>query len=81
MTTIAHCSLKVTHNFTIQSLLETNVFCSLLKYLSDIYAALWPFLGIVAEVVILCTIIYIHERRRIRKNIEEADIDNKINDQ
>ncbi|XP_050716792.1 basigin-like [Eriocheir sinensis] len=47
----------------------------------DIYAALWPFLGIVAEVVILCTIIYIHERRRIRKNLEEADIDNKATEQ
>lgn len=30
----------------------------------DRYAALWPFLGICAEVLILCTIICIYERRR-----------------
>jgi hypothetical protein len=31
---------------------------------SDKLAALWPFLGIVAEVVILCTIIFIYEKKR-----------------
>lgn len=46
----------------------------------DIYAALWPFLGIVAEVIVLCVIIYIHERRRIRKNFDTADND-KMNEQ
>lgn len=46
----------------------------------DIYAALWPFLGIVAEVIILCIIIYIYEKRRIRKNFEESDLD-KLNEQ
>ncbi|XP_042218253.1 basigin-like isoform X1 [Homarus americanus] len=39
----------------------------------DIYAALWPFLGIVAEVVLLCTIIFIYERRRIKPNFDESD--------
>lgn len=28
------------------------------------FAALWPFLGIVAEVIILVTIIFIYEKRR-----------------
>lgn len=28
------------------------------------WAALWPFLGIVAEVIILVTIIFIYEKRR-----------------
>ncbi|KAK8388745.1 hypothetical protein O3P69_020626 [Scylla paramamosain] len=46
----------------------------------DIYAALWPFLGIVAEVIVLCIIIYIHERRRIKKNFDASDID-KISEQ
>lgn len=41
----------------------------------DIYAALWPFLGIVGEVIILCIIIYIHERRRINKNCDTSDTD------
>lgn len=38
----------------------------------DKLAALWPFLGIVAEVVILCAIIFVYERRR-SKTIEEED--------
>ena len=33
----------------------------------DKYAALWPFLGIVAEVVILCIIIFACEKRRAKK--------------
>lgn len=34
-------------------------------------AALWPFLGICAEVAILCTIIFIYERKRAKKLEEE----------
>lgn len=41
----------------------------------DIYAALWPFLGIVAEVVILCLIIFIYEKRRIKANFDDSDTD------
>lgn len=41
----------------------------------DIYAALWPFLGIVAEVVLLCTIIFIYEKRRIKPNFDDSDTD------
>lgn len=36
-------------------------------------AALWPFLGIVAEVLILCTIILIYEKRRNKSEAEESD--------
>ena len=39
--------------------------------LADKLAALWPFLGICAEVVILCTIIFIYEKRRAKKMEEE----------
>ncbi|KAK7072025.1 hypothetical protein SK128_008206 [Halocaridina rubra] len=46
----------------------------------DIYAALWPFLGIVAEVTILCAIIFIYEKRRIKPNLDRADMD-EINEQ
>lgn len=46
----------------------------------DIYAALWPFLGIVAEVTLLCAIIFIYERRRIKPNLDRGDVDD-INDQ
>lgn len=39
----------------------------------DKYAALWPFLGICAEVAILCTIIFIYEKRRTKPEFEEED--------
>jgi len=37
----------------------------------DKYAALWPFLGICAEVIILCTVIFIYEKRRGNKKFDE----------
>ncbi|XP_022672207.1 basigin-like isoform X2 [Varroa destructor] len=39
----------------------------------DKYAALWPFLGICAEVAILCTIIFIYEKRRTKPEFEDDD--------
>ncbi|KAB7495440.1 Basigin, partial [Armadillidium nasatum] len=41
----------------------------------DMYAALWPFLGICAEVFILCLIIFIYEKRRAKADFEESDTD------
>ncbi|TMW51270.1 hypothetical protein DOY81_003656, partial [Sarcophaga bullata] len=41
------------------------------------FAALWPFLGICAEVLILCTIILIYEKRRNKSELEESDTDNQ----
>lgn len=38
---------------------------------TDKYAALWPFLGICAEVIILCTVIFIYEKRRGNKKFDE----------
>ena len=43
---------------------------------TDKLGALWPFLGIVAEVVILCTIIFIYEKRRIKPDFDETENDN-----
>ncbi|XP_071516354.1 neuroplastin-like isoform X2 [Panulirus ornatus] len=60
--------------FSIQLNTTTNV------RVKDIYAALWPFLGIVAEVVLLCVIIFIYEKRRIKANFDESDND-QISDQ
>ena len=34
-------------------------------------AALWPFLGICAEVFILCAIILIYEKRRNKTDLDE----------
>ncbi|KAH3730147.1 hypothetical protein DPMN_056128, partial [Dreissena polymorpha] len=39
----------------------------------DKLAALWPFLGIVAEVVVLCVIILLYEKRRSKKLAEEDE--------
>ncbi|XP_068236491.1 neuroplastin-like isoform X1 [Palaemon carinicauda] len=41
----------------------------------DIYAALWPFIGIVIEVVILGIIIIIFEKRRAKAEFDESDTD------
>ena len=41
--------------------------------LTDKYAALWPFLGICAEVIVLCAVIFIFERRRSKKMADEAE--------
>lgn len=45
----------------------------------DMYAALWPFLGICAEVFVLCAIILLYERRRTKPDLDDSDADN--NDQ
>jgi hypothetical protein len=39
----------------------------------DRWAALWPFLGIVAEVIVLCTAILLYEKRQQSKMAEEED--------
>lgn len=39
----------------------------------DKYAALWPFLGVCAEVVILCIIIFLYERRQAKQLEKETE--------
>jgi len=41
----------------------------------DKLAALWPFLGICAEVFVLCAIILVYEKRRNKPDMEESDTD------
>lgn len=43
--------------------------------IKDKYAALWPFLGICAEVFVLCAIILIYEKKRNKAELEESDTD------
>jgi len=43
----------------------------------DKYAALWPFIGIVSEVVVICLIIFICERRRAATAKDDLDDDDE----
>ncbi|XP_076465173.1 basigin-like [Babylonia areolata] len=52
---------------------EFNSTQVILVRVKDKLAALWPFLGIVAEVVVLCTIIFIYEKRRNKDVVIEED--------
>ncbi|VVC34321.1 Hypothetical protein CINCED_3A013515 [Cinara cedri] len=43
--------------------------------IKDKMAAFWPFLGICAEVIILCLIIFVYENKRFKSEFEESDTD------
>lgn len=43
--------------------------------ITDKYAALWPFLGICAEVFVLCAIILVYEKKRNKNDLDESDTD------
>ncbi|XP_060535011.1 neuroplastin [Cylas formicarius] len=51
----------------------TNSTC--MVRVKDKYAALWPFLGICAEVIVLCAVIIIYEKKRNKTELEESDTD------
>jgi hypothetical protein len=59
--------------------LRDNLDCttfSIVWSVTDKLAALWPFLGICAEVFVLCGIILIYEKKRNKTELEESDTDN-----
>ncbi|KAL5244468.1 hypothetical protein ACI65C_011878 [Semiaphis heraclei] len=43
--------------------------------IKDKMAALWPFLGICVEVILLCLVIFIYEKKRNKAEFEESDTD------
>lgn len=51
------------------------IFIIIANGIPDKYAAVWPFLGICVEVVVLCTIIFIYEKKRNKAELEESDTD------
>lgn len=74
-------------NLKIQSFYVLKVINNLINYqfytinniiFTDKLGALWPFLGIVAEVIILCTIIFMYERRRVKPDFDESDADHNL---
>jgi len=46
----------------------------------DKYGALWPFIGIVAEVILLTAIIYVYEKKKSKPDMEDSDTDQGNND-
>ncbi|XP_015116518.1 neuroplastin [Diachasma alloeum] len=54
---------------------HVSVNATTLLRVKDRLAALWPFLGICAEVVVLCAIILIYEKKRNKSELEESDTD------
>ncbi|XP_050399808.1 neuroplastin [Patella vulgata] len=52
---------------------NTTANSTILVRVKDKLAALWPFLGIVAEVVILCIIIFIYEKKRSKEDPADND--------
>lgn len=63
-----NCSATNANNFTDSAAVYVRV--------KDKLAALWPFLGICAEVFVLCAIILIYEKKRNKTELEESDTDN-----
>jgi len=40
---------------------------------ADKFAALWPFLGVCAEVIILCIVIFFYERKQAKQSEKEVE--------
>ncbi|XP_022244582.1 hemicentin-2-like [Limulus polyphemus] len=55
-----------------------NVTNTVLVRVKDKLAALWPFLGICAEVAVLCAIIFIYEKKRVKQDFDESDTDQNV---
>ncbi|XP_013780285.1 neuroplastin-like [Limulus polyphemus] len=55
-----------------------NVTTTILVRVKDKLGALWPFLGICAEVAVLCAIIFVYEKKRERLEFNESDTDQNI---
>ncbi|XP_014249453.1 basigin [Cimex lectularius] len=56
-------------------ILNLTIETSMFVRVKDKLAALWPFIGICAEVIVLCAIILVYERNRMKSELEESDTD------
>lgn len=66
----------IANNFATESGVRNEVIDTSIVRVKGKLAALWPFLGICAEVFVLCAIILIYEKRRNKTEVEESDTDN-----
>ncbi|XP_054714662.1 hemicentin-1-like [Uloborus diversus] len=72
--TISDAQFEDRAEYTCVATNEVNtVNATILVRVKDKYAALWPFLGICAEVAVLCTIIFIYEKRRQKPDFDESE--------
>ncbi|KAJ8717541.1 hypothetical protein PYW07_005471 [Mythimna separata] len=62
--------------YTCQPAGNSSVPAETVVRVKDMYAALWPFLGICAEVFVLCAIILVYEKRRTKPELDDSDTDN-----
>jgi len=67
--------LRVRFSWEFEFILIITCFNPVFIFFLGKFAALWPFLGICAEVLILCLIILIYEKRRNKSELEESDTD------
>lgn len=65
----------ITNKKTFVNISNNEHFVSMHNQLIGKLAALWPFLGICAEVFILCAIILVYEKRRNKADLDESDTD------
>ncbi|KAK3878609.1 hypothetical protein Pcinc_015391 [Petrolisthes cinctipes] len=70
----AQMNYRGTYTCTITIYSMTHTTATFVR-VKDVYAALWPFLGIVVEVVVLGIVIFIFEKRRAKAEFEESDTD------
>jgi len=67
-------SCRMSYNWS-DPVMEHSSEAKTLLRVKDKLAALWPFLGICAEVVVLCAIILVYEKKRNKAELEESDTD------
>lgn len=77
MLTIDEATMDDRGNYTcvVTPTYAAQVQATMFVRIKDKYAALWPFLGICAEVFVLCAIILIYEKKRNKTEMEESDTD------
>ncbi|KAL6263536.1 hypothetical protein P5V15_006325 [Pogonomyrmex californicus] len=69
-----HVFCRMSFNWSDPVLEHTSEAKTFLR-VKDKLAALWPFLGICVEVVVLCAIILVYEKKRNKAELEESDTD------